>query len=405
MLKKIGVRDAKVGMFIHEVCGSWLDHPFWNRSFKLSTPKTLMTLKECGVQDVWIDTDKGLDVESDARVVTSEEENKKVDNVLQAASLNLPKQSRSATLQEESARAKKIHAKARSVVISMFQEMRLGRELHVNEIVSLVDEITQSVTGNASALICLARLKCKDDYIYMHSVAVCALMIAMGRQLGMEGNALRNLGVAGLLHDAGNILLPDKLLNKPRSMTDREFNLMKTHPKLGWKLLKALQGMEEVVLDVCLHHHERLDGAGYPERLAGDALSLPARMCAVCDVYDTITYDDHYKRGLPPALSIRKMAAWQEGHFDRVVFHAFVKTVGIYPAGTLVKLRSERLAVVTDQADKSLLTPVVKTFFSVKNNARIIPQILDLSKVQDTIVSVENPSKWRFDLKTVASVL
>jgi HD-GYP domain-containing protein (c-di-GMP phosphodiesterase class II) len=163
-------------------------------------------------------------------------------------------------------------------------------------------------------------------------------------------------------------------------------------------LLLTGRNVDPLVLDVCLHHHEKTDGSGYPERLRGDEISLFAKMGAVCDVYDAITSNRPYKSGWDPAESLRKMAEWSNGHFDGKVFQAFVKSLGIYPIGSLVKLTSGRLGVVVEQTGKSLTTPRVKVFFSTKSSLRIIPEVIDLSMagVTEKIVSREDPAKWRF---------
>jgi len=158
------------------------------------------------------------------------------------------------------------------------------------------------------ALISLARLKTADDYTYMHSVAVWALMVALGRQMGLDEEELRTAGLAGLLHDLGKALMNQDVLNKPGKLTDEEFEHIKSHPHEGWKLLKEAGSVNEAVLDVCRHHHERTDGNGYPDRLAGEQFTRLARMGAICDVYDAITSNRPYKRGWDPAESILRMA-------------------------------------------------------------------------------------------------
>jgi HD-GYP domain-containing protein (c-di-GMP phosphodiesterase class II) len=170
---------------------------------------------------------------------------------------------------------------------------------------------------------------------------------------------------------------------------------MKTHPLRGHEMLVEGRGAGEAVLDVCLNHHERMDGAGYPNGLPPERISLMARMGSVCDVYDAITSDRPYKNGWDPASSIAAMATWQ-GQFDPAVFKAFVKGVGIYPVGSLVKLHSGRLAVVVEQHPGSLATPMVKVFFSIKSNMPVSLQLLDLSRGTDKIVSREDPKAWRF---------
>jgi putative nucleotidyltransferase with HDIG domain len=245
-------------------------------------------------------------------------------------------------------------------------------------------------------LISLARLKTADDYTYMHSVAVCALMVALARQLGLDEKETREAGMAGLLHDLGKALMPMEVLNKPGKLTDEEFAIIKTHPVEGHRLLVEGKTASATVLDVCLHHHEKVDGSGYPDRLPADRISLHAKMGAVCDVYDAITSNRPYKAGWDPAESIRKMTEWSKGHFDERVFQAFVKSIGIYPTGSLVKLTSGRLAVVVEQSEKSLLAPRVKAFFSTKSQVYIPPELIDLSRPGTTekIVGREDAAKW-----------
>jgi HD-GYP domain-containing protein (c-di-GMP phosphodiesterase class II) len=192
--------------------------------------------------------------------------------------------------------------------------------------------------------------------------------------------------------------MPMEVLNKPGKLTDEEFAIIKKHPEEGYKLLLASTGADEIALDVVLHHHEKTDGSGYPKHFKDSEISLFAKMGAVCDVYDAITSNRPYKAGWDPAESLRKMAEWVNGHFDPKVFQAFVKSLGIYPIGSLVKLNSGRLGVVIDQAEKSLLTPRIKVFYSTRADVRIKPEIIDLSRPNcpEKIVSREDPAKWNF---------
>lgn len=143
------------------------------------------------------------------------------------------------------------------------------------------------------------------------------------------------------------------------------------------------------------HHHEKMNGLGYPHQLKADDISLFARMAAVCDVYDAITSNRPYKEGWEPGVSLQRMAQWAD-YFDDRVFKAFVKIVGIYPIGSMVRLKSGRLAVVIDQNGKSLLTPLVKVFFSTKTKSRIFIETVDLSaaSAQDSIIGHDDPALW-----------
>lgn len=392
MLIRIHVKQLRLGMYVHELCGSWMDHPFWRGAFLLEKPHDLQTILSTGIKGVWIDDSKGLGVEGgeykeaiaaevEATLAQADTTGKKVQRI---------------DIAQEAARAIKICAKSKQAVTAMFHEARMGKALSANDALPIVEEISSSVMRNPGALISLARLKDKDDYTYMHSVAVCALMVSLAQQLGLDGEQTRQAGLAGLLHDVGKMMTPSAILNKPGKLTDAEFETIKNHPVEGHKILLEGSGISDVALDVCLHHHEKVDGSGYPERLADVQISLYARMGAVCDVYDAITSNRPYKNGSEPADSIRKMAEWGKGHFDQRIFEAFVRSIGIYPIGSLVKLESGHLGVIIEQTGKSLLTPMVKVFFSIKSNVRIPPEILDLSKpaCKDKIVSHEDPVKW-----------
>jgi HD-GYP domain-containing protein (c-di-GMP phosphodiesterase class II) len=163
----------------------------------------------------------------------------------------------------------------------------------------------------------------------------------------------------------------------------------------GARLLRLCPQISALVLDVCLHHHEKSDGSGYPSGLVQEQISLFAQMGAVCDVYDAITSERPYKRGWGPADAIRKMAEWK-GHFDDQVFQAFVRCVGIYPVGALVRLESGRIGVVVEQSPKSLLTPRVKVFFSARSRLPIPQVVVNLAEQSDKIVGRENAEEWGF---------
>lgn len=139
----------------------------------------------------------------------------------------------------------------------MFNDARLGRVVNAEAVMPLVDEISASIDRNKGALVSLARLKTQDDYTYMHSVAVCALMTALAKEMGLSEQESKQAGLAGLMHDVGKAAIPLEVLNKPGALTDDEFNLVKQHPNHGYDLLKQAGIDDAVTLDVCLHHHEK----------------------------------------------------------------------------------------------------------------------------------------------------
>jgi len=362
----------------------------------LEETEDLESLIKSGIKEVWINTQKGLDSDDVAEGKTQEDIEFETETMLLDAVQ--AKRLEKTDMDSEIKLAQKICARAKGAVIDMFNDARMGNAIQIEQVQALVEEISESVLRQPHALISLARLKNADEYTYMHSVAVCALMIALSRQLNFDEQMIREAGLAGLLHDLGKMGIPNKILNKPGKLTDEEFNTIKSHPQIGADILLGNPLVSAMVLDVVLHHHEKVDGSGYPHKLNGDTISMFAKMGAVCDVYDAITSNRPYKKGWSPAESIRKMAEWSKGHFDEAVFQAFVKTVGIYPTGSLVRLESGRLGVVTEQSESSLLTPKVKVFFSARMKTPILQETLDLSKLvgKDKIIGRESPDDWGF---------
>jgi putative nucleotidyltransferase with HDIG domain len=401
MLKKIPIHQVQLGMYLQSMEGSWLSHPFWKTKFVLREVADLEALLTSGVPAVWIDISKGADVDTapaqDGLVQDLVDEPQPAPPPpapAPAAALARPER---VSMGSEMGRAAQTINRSRQAVTALFGEARMGKAVDAEMCMPLVEEVADSVSRNPSALISLARLKTKDDYTYMHSVAVCALMVSLSRQLGLDDAQTREAGMAGLLHDIGKMMMPLNVLNKPGQLTEAEFDIMRSHPMRGYMMLKEGGAVPESALDVCLHHHEKMDGSGHPQGLKGEEISLLARMGAVCDVYDAITSTRPYKAAWDPAGSIQRMAQWT-GQFDPVVFKAFVMSVGIYPVGSLVRLDSGRLAVVIDLNPQNLAAPHVRVFYSTKSKLPIPVQQLDLSNpaVGDRVVGRESPQDWGF---------
>ena len=398
MLKKITSNELVLGMYVERLGRSWLENPFWKRSFLLESPADLERIRAARLNEVWINTVRGLAPPEPVAaaappVATANAAGTEAAVPAVAVAHVAPALSREA----EMAHARRLLERTRQAVQTMFDEARMGKALAVGQAYELVDDIASSVLRGGGLLLGLARLKTADNYTYMHSVAVCALMTALARELELAPEQVRSAGLAGLLHDIGKMAVPSSILNKPGSLSDAEFSSVRAHPAAGHRMLLEVDEIDPVALDVCLHHHEKLDGSGYPKGLCGEEISLYARMGAICDVYDAITSNRPYKQGWCPAESLRRMAAWRGGHLDATLFAAFVKCLGIYPLGTLVRLQSERLAVVVGQAaGKTLTSPTVRVFFSIRAGTCIVPSVIDLAApgCQERIISTESAAQW-----------
>lgn len=441
-LKKISINQVRLGMHLHSVEASWLDNPFWRSRFLLKHEADLDKLRRSGARACWIDISAGLDVddgqkapdpgqavagpdeptaaaalaaEAEARqeapqtVLKSREDATKAatepemnasaasvaDAAASAAEGATPEHPVRHSLADELQRAAGVVRQGRLIVGDMFEAARLGRALDAERCLPVVDAVTESIDRNPHALLTLTRLRKRHEYTYMHSVSVCALMVALARQMGLDEDAARDAGLAGLMHDIGKSVLPESLLDKPSKLTSEEYSMIRTHPVRGWEILQEGRMPSEAAMDVSLHHHERFDGAGYPHNLVGNNISLHARMGAICDVYDAITTHRAYKSRWDPAESLARMQKWK-GHFDNEIFSHFVRTVGIYPIGSIVRLESQRIAVVFEQNVSAFEQPVVQVFYSNKSRMPIPIQRVDLAapSCHDRIVAREPMEAW-----------
>lgn len=393
MLKFISPAQLRLGMYVQSFAGKWRLPRDWRTPFLLDKESDLLALKKSPLREILIDTLKGLDVMENEDKQEHEEES--IDRVSTAHDQEGTSiYNKKTELQQEREEAARVLFHAEKTIVNMFSEARMGQSIDLQAAGDLVSEISASVTRNANALITLARIKTSDNYTYMHSVAVCAMMISLSNRLGLSAAEREQAGMAGLLHDIGKIRVPNYILNKSGPLSAEEFAVMKTHSLVGYSLLKATPKIGSAPLDVSLHHHERMDGTGYPYQLPGEKISLVARMGAICDVYDALTSDRPYKAAWDPARSLQHMAQ-SKGQFDFAVLRAFVSAIGIYPIGSYVNLQSGHLAIVLNQQPGHLLAPVVKIFYSLREERGVTPTLVDLKHVSDKIVGHADPGKLR----------
>lgn len=397
-MKKVSVGQVRLGMFIHRLEGDWLDHPFWKSRFVLKTERDLQKLRESVIKEVWIDPSQGLDVAPEPALVASAAPpvpQSFKEPIEPESAEQLPLARPTADLDSEIGKASAIVRRAKQSVAQLFAQAKEGELPSQDAARALADEVSESVMRHPGALVSLSRLKAQDDYVYLHSLAVSAMMVALARQLSMDEERCRLAGLAGLLHNVGMAMVPSDIIKKKGKLTDEETFVVRAHPVQGYEMLKSLGNCPKEVLEACLHHHERWDGAGYPFGLEGEAIPVFARMCAICDAYDAITSNRSYRSGWDPGESIAQMASWS-GQFDQELFNAFVRSMGLYPTGSLVRLQSQKLAVVVDQNPQSQTTPVVKVFYSLRSQMHIPPERVDLGhpSCRDRIVSREPAAEW-----------
>nr|WP_315259580.1 HD-GYP domain-containing protein [uncultured Duganella sp.] len=405
MLKKVDSSQLKVGMYIHDLSCDWMTHPFIRNRFLLSSQDEIRKIINAGIHDVVIDSARGLDVQ-DAPTLAEAQAATEREIVEIVAKAPVPTR---VSLGEEMQRAVQIRHQASTLVRSVMQDARLGKAIELDQVQPVVQNITESILRNPGALVGLLRIKNKDDYTFLHSVSVCTLLVAFCRSRNLPADITHQAGLGGLLHDTGKALVPDHILNKPGPLTDEEFEVVRKHPQDGYNILKQSPEIGPIPLDITLRHHERRDGSGYPGKQASDEISELAQMAAIVDVYDAITADRCYHKGMSAAAALRKIYEWSKFHFNPQYAQEFMRCVGIYPVGTMVLLESGRLGVVIEPHETNLLAPKVNVFFHTKNNVYIKPETIDLSRGLgfgggDKIVGHESPAKWNVDPMRFLSV-
>lgn len=299
---------------------------------------------------------------------------------------------RPASLVQERDRAREIVDLARDTVVETFSEIRFGRKIRTANLAPVVSAIAASVARSPSALPSVTRFKLHDEYTYLHSVAVCGLMLALGNELRLSPELTQEIGLAGLLHDIGKARIDADLLNKPGPLDLAEYAKIQAHTLRGYELLRDSGIESEIALDVCLHHHERVDGTGYPSGISQETLSIHARMAAVCDVFDAVTSNRAYKRSWSPGAALDWMTS-TTGHFDPRVLRAFRGLLGVFPVGSLVLLESQRLAVVLDDPAESPTEPDVAVFRCTRTGRDLPPA--RVSTRADGIVGLEMAANWQ----------
>jgi HD-GYP domain-containing protein (c-di-GMP phosphodiesterase class II) len=389
-------------MYIQALEGSWFDHPFWRSKFLLVEEEDLRTLQGSDVDAVLIDEAKSLaPAIAHVTVQTPPAARRSFIDEFAAEPPDKPPapaptpRPRRVSRPNEFRAAQSVLEDCKAAVDELFARVRSGQAGAIEDATPVINGIADSVERNPDALITLSRVRTLDEYSYVHSVAVSALMINLARHLQLPPDYVKQAGTAGLFMDVGKGLLPPGLLGKPEIFTAEDHAEMRRHPQLGAEAVRDSGDLSKIVADVCLHHHEKYDGTGYPDGLKGDEISLFSRMAAICDTYDALASDRPHRPSLGPAEAVAEMYRLK-GHFDDSLLTTFIKSIGIYPVGSLVRLESRMLGCVAAQRRDQLTRPLVRVFYSVAQRAHVPVYELDLAQdpEPDRIVTREEPDRW-----------
>lgn len=356
MIKKICTPDLTLGMYVTQMDRSWLDTPFFFHRILIKSPQQLAQMKAY-CRYVYIDTDKGKD--ADHSLPIEEVDPGMLQQILEKKEPAAAVLSGQISLAEEFSLAREVHDQTKQVVDQILEDARLGKSIDSSGAKEAVENIIDSVIRNRDALVCLAQIKNKDEYTALHSLNVSILSVAFGRSLVLPREALQILGIGGLLHDIGKMKIPLEILNKPARLTDGEFHQMKNHVRYGTEILGRIPHFPPKGVQMVGQHHERYGGHGYLKGLRGEQLSLFGQIATIVDVYDAITSDRVYRRGVLPHEAVKRMFEWSPRDFDRSLVENFIKCFGIYPVGSLVEINQSEVGIVVAANREKALKPNV----------------------------------------------
>jgi len=252
----------------------------------------------------------------------------------------------------------------------------------------------------------MVNIREKDEYLLELSVAVSVYITLFARYLKMDKKIIWKLSIGPFLHDVGKIMIPDEILNKPGKLTDAEFTIMKTHAKHSIDIIKKTPDISKISLEVAALHHEKIDGNGYPFNIKVDDITIYGRMISICDIFDALTATCVYKEGYPhtKAFSILRELA-KQNHLDVTLVDQFIKCIGIFPVGSLVQLKSKKLAIVEQRNNDDPINPKVRSFYSVKLNQYLSTQDIDLTETDDAILKAVRAEEFNLDINEIVEIL
>ena len=386
MLIEQDITDIVVGTYIEKITAQ-------TGSFRLTQAEwvknqiVLNKLIEFGIKRVLVDTEK-------------------FDAKMAADALSADTLERKRDFSVKMTQAKALISTSKEIQKRMFQHIEEGMEIDLLSVKTLTSELIETIFSNSDALMCAVNIRNKDEYLLEHSFAVSMLMALFCRYLGINKTDIEELAIGAFLHDIGKIRTPDHILHKPGKLTADEFDIMKLHVNHSIDIIKSIPGISKTSLDVAGLHHEKLNGEGYPFGLAGQKISRYGRMLSICDIYDALTANRCYKEGLTQLKSfsiLRSLA--QDGQLDLNLVHAFIKCMGVYPVGSLVKLNSNRLAIVEGYNKTDPIRPKVNSFYSLDKLDFENSNQIDLSIVDDGIAESVRADDFNLDMAEIMRFL
>lgn len=386
MLKRLAVAELKPGMYVVEISRQ-SGELLVKTEGALRDQAAITALSQLGIEEVIVDTARQA---ADLERAAASKPAMKHSNLA----------GKRVALDRELSHANELYDDALRTLAELMAALPSGQPLPSEATRSMVRQFMGSLLRNSDALICLAHLRERDRYLLEHALNSSILMTVFGRALQLPEADVEQLALAALWHDIGKIRIDAAVLDKPGRLTAEEFREVRRHVEYGLEMTASVSGLTDLMRDAIAHHHERLDGNGYPNKLRGDDISKAGRMMAIVDSYDAMTAPRLYRSAVTAVRAFKVLRADSYALYDAELVMAFIKAIGFYPAGSLVKLKSQRLAFVLAANPDKPYQPLVKVFYHARFRQPLPVQDVDLADpdCDDDIEASVRPEQFKLDL-------
>jgi HD-GYP domain-containing protein (c-di-GMP phosphodiesterase class II) len=384
---KISINTLMTGMFVTAIEDS--KRVNLANAGRVSSQQAIKQLIDNGIKFAWVDPELSAKGSVFKPAVEPEPE--------EVAEEVKPVKKKKLSRFSQQQKAQKIIRDAKGLAQKILSQTFDGKPIELDELDVMADDLIESVLLHSDALHCVSALRTKDEYLLEHSVNVATLLVTFGKYLELPKDMLKQMAIGGIVHDVGKIKVDDKVLHKPARLTPEEFEHMKLHQVFASEIIVTIEGLSDVSRDVCLMHHEKLDGTGYPNGLTADQLPLHGRMSCIVDIYDALTADRCYKQGMSPAEAFKILLSLTPNHLDKELVYKFINCIGVYPVGAIVELSDGRVGIVWTSNANEPLKPEVKCFYSIKYKRFIDVAFVNLKTSQVKIVKAIAQSQLDVD--------
>ncbi len=388
-MKKIKIDQLKVGMFVEDVLNA-RDVLVLSANSLIWDQSQIDALKRQGVQSLFINTEKGRDILVDEKPL---------------APVTIDPKKREDDYYKELEKARVVHRQTLETAREVLDSIKKGVTFSMEKVEKAAENVVDSIQRNPDTLISLSQLKGYDEYTYTHSVGVSILVASLANSMGYSGELLVQAGIGGLLHDIGKMRVPESILNKPGKYNDLEFKIMKKHPEHGLDIVKDKKKFSDISRTIIIQHHERYNGRGYPYGLKDNQIAEVGLIAAVADVYDALTSNRVYRAAWPPQKALALIFQGADEDYSRRIVELFTQHLGIYPAGSFVRLVSGAMGVVTRVDRGNLLAPTMVVLFDESGKRLEKPYECELAEKQKGVdgknyhVQISlNPKAYRVDV-------